>query len=277
MYAGPFQGGGTVSALTAFALQSGRIDVAALTARENLTPEPRLVTDWKEVVRFAGSKFMAAPTLAACNRAVRRGFKRIGVVGTPCQMVALAQMRTNPLSKAEHDVPVALSIGLFCNWSLDTRRLTELLQAQMGISGIRAMDIPPPPANVMVLETDLGRKEIPLSEIRPLIPHTCFICLDMTAELADISVGMHEGRAQWNTLIVRSETGAALVAEAVEAGFLQTEPMPAEMVAHLSKAAAAKKERSMRILIQRGLINTSDGRRAAVRLPQEVVARILPR
>ena len=56
------------------------------------------------------------------------------------------------------------------------------------------MDIPPPPADAMVLKNvDGGRRQIPLSEIKPLIPHTCLICPDLTSEFADISVGMYEG------------------------------------------------------------------------------------
>jgi len=276
MAAGPFQGGGTVSALMAFALLRGVVDAAALTQREALIPGPKLVTDWTEVAQLAGSKFMAAPTLAGLNSAVRQGYQKLGVVGTPCQMTAVTQMRSNPLGKEDHHVPVALAIGLFCNWSIDTRQLNELLGQKMDVSGIRAMDIPPPPANVMVLDTDAGAVEIPLSEIKPLIPHTCFTCLDMTSELADLSVGMYEGRQKWNTLIVRSETGRQLVDDAVKAGFLQIEPMPEEIVGHLSKAAAAKKERSMRILVQRGLINTTNGAHAVVRMSPAAMERILP-
>ncbi|MBI5062608.1 MAG: Coenzyme F420 hydrogenase/dehydrogenase, beta subunit C-terminal domain, partial [Desulfatitalea sp.] len=271
-----FQGGGTVSALMTCAMQRGLVDVAALTGRDGLMPAPRLVTRWQEVAAAAGSQFMASPTLAGVNVAARQGYKRIGVVGTPCQMLAVAQMRANPLEKEEHHVPVALALGLFCNWSLDTRQLDSLLAGRVEADAIRGMDIPPPPANVMMVQTDKGKVEIPLSEIKPLIPHTCFTCLDMTSEFADLSVGMYEGRPGWNTLVVRSDSGARLVADAQAGGLLVTEAMPAEVIAHLSAAAATKKERSLRILLQRGLINTANGQRAAVRMPQEALARILP-
>lgn len=276
MATGAFQGGGTVSALMALALKNGMLDAAILTRRQALIPSPALVTDWTRVAELSGSKFMAAPTLAGLNSAVRQGYRKLGLVGTPCQMTAAAQMRANPLGKEEYHVPLALAIGLFCNWSLDTRQLNDLIEQRVDPATIRAMDIPPPPANMMVLDTDSGKMEISLSEIKPLIPHTCFTCLDMTSELADISVGMYEGRTQWNTLIVRSETGARLLEEALKEGFLRTEPMPEEVVDHLSMAAAAKKERSMRILVQRGLINTDNCTRSAVRMPPEAREKILP-
>ena len=275
MKRGAFQAGGTVSAVMAFALKNKLIDAAALTDRQGLTPVARLVTDWKKVAGCALSKFMASPTLSALNMGVREGYNRLGVVGTPCQMTAVAQMRSNPLGKQEHDVPVALAVGLFCNWSVDTRQLMDLLAQRLDISKIRSMDIPPPPANIMTLATDNGSVEVSLSDIKPLIPHTCFVCLDMTSEFADLAVGMYEGRSGWNTLIIRSERGAEIVDQASRENFIETEEFPAENLEHLSKAAAEKKERSLRTLTRRGLINNQGCERAAIRIPQEVVDKIL--
>jgi coenzyme F420 hydrogenase subunit beta len=275
MEAGRFQAGGTVSALLAFALKTGLIDAAALTDRDGLIPVPRLVTDWKQVTRCASSKLMAAPTLSALNKGAAQGFNRLGVVGTPCQMTAVAQMRTNPLQKEEYMVPVALSVGLFCNWSVNTRLLIDMLDRRLNISDIRSMDIPPPPAGVMRLGTGNGILEISLSEIKPLIPHTCYICPDMTAEFSDLSAGMFENRPGWNTLIVRSEAGDEIVDRARREEFIETEDFPEEDLAHLSSAAAEKKERSLRTLIRRELINNLGEERAAVRMPAEVVDRIL--
>ena len=275
METGTFQAGGTVSALMTFALKHRLIEAAALTDREGLIPVPRLVTDWKKVAGCASSKFMASPTLSALNRGVTEGFNRLGVVGTPCQMTAAAQMRTTPLEKEAHRVPLSLCVGLFCNWAIDARQLLELLSRQLNISDVRGMDIPPPPAGIMVLETGNGSVEVSLSDIKPLIPHTCFVCLDMTSEFADLSVGMYEGRTGWNTLLIRSERGAEIVDQARREKFIETETFPAENLNHLSKAAAQKKERSLRTLIRRELINNQGDERAAIRIPPGVVDRIL--
>ena len=272
---GSYQSGGTVTALITFALKSKLIEAAALTDREGLNPVPRLVTSPDEVITCASSKFMASPTLSTINVAVHEGYTRLGLVGTPCQLMAIAQMRANPVNKEDFVDPVALTVGLFCNWSLDTRQLMALVSQKLDIAAIRSMDIPPPPANIMVLETDSGKVEIPLSEIKPLIPHTCFICLDMTSEFSDISVGMFEGRPGWNTLIIRSQNGAELVAQASRKGFLETEDMPEKNLEHLSRAAADKKERALRTLLRRELINNKEGQRSAVRIPQNVVDKIL--
>lgn len=270
-----FQAGGTVSALITLALKNGMIDAAALTDRQGLNPVPRLVTDWQEVTIYARSKFMAAPTLAAVNAAIQEGYTRLGVVATACQLTAVAQMRINPLANEDFVDPVALAIGLFCNWSLDTRLLSGSLSEKLDIAAIRGMDIPPPPAGIMVFETDSGQVEIPLSEIKPLIPQSCFICPDMTSEFSDVSVGMFEGKPGWNTLIIRSKPGARLVTSACDEGYLETKDLPPENIERLTKAAGEKKARAVRTLIRRNLINNENGERSALRMPPEIVEKIL--
>ena len=270
-----FQAGGTVSALITLALKNGMIDAAALTDRQGLNPVPRLVTDWQEVTKYACSKFMAAPTLAALNTGIQENHSRLGVVATPCQLMAVAQMRTNPLAREDFSDPVALTVGLFCNWSLDTRQLSALLSEKLDISAIRGMDIPPPPAGIMVLETDSGRVEIALSEIKPLIPETCFICPDMTSEFSDVSVGMFEGHPGWNTLVIRSKPGARLVTTACDEGYLEIKEMPPDSIAQLTRAAGEKKARALRTLIRRKLINTESGERSALRMPPDIIEKIL--
>jgi coenzyme F420 hydrogenase subunit beta len=273
---GRFQGGGTATALVTSALQRGEIEAMALTDRDGLLPVARIITRWQDVAACGTSKLTAAPTLSALNAAVREGFRRVGAVGTPCQMTALAGMRLHSPRQKQPAVTVELAVGLFCNWAIDPRRLTSLMVDRLDPAGIRRMDIPPPPAGVMVFETDQGRREVPLSDIKPLIPHTCFICPDMTAELADVSIGMLEGRPGWNTLIVRSEAGDEALRNARREGFVEIEAYPPEMLRHLTKAAAEKKRRSMRMLRRRGLINDDEGgRHPVLRMPEAVVAKIL--
>ena len=272
---GTFQGGGTVSALLTLAMETGLIDAAALTDREGLVPIPRLVTGPEEVVKCASSKYMASPTLAGFNLGVRKGYGRIAVVGTPCQVTAVAQMRANPLGKEDFNDPVALVIGLFCNWGLDTRKLIALLTEKMDISTIQGMDIPPPPAEVLILETANGEVKIPLEEIRPLVPNSCHICPDMTSEWADISVGMFEGRPGWNTLIIRTSAGLKLVDQACQSGFLITEKMPEPNLDHLIEAASNKKKKALLKAQKDGVLNTKqEDQRSAIRMRAEVIERI---
>jgi coenzyme F420 hydrogenase subunit beta len=264
-----------VSALVALALARNLADGAVLTGVDGIAPVPRLVTDAGKVSDCAGSRFIAAPTLSAMNRAVRDGLRRLAVVGTPCQMTAVAQMRMNPLEREDFEDPVVLTIGLFCNWALDHRRLSAYLGERLDTTAITGMDILPPPAEVLVVKTTGGEKRFPLSEVRKLIPHTCFICPDMTAEWCDLSVGMYEGRPGWNTLLVRTPAGAALVDRAVAEGWLAVREFPGDREAALAGAALAKKERSLRNARRQGHLGAKGGEgRATLRVPAGVIARM---
>jgi coenzyme F420 hydrogenase subunit beta len=271
-----FQAGGTVSALMTQALKSSLIDAAALTDREDMIAVPRLITRAEDVSGCAGSKFMAAPTLSVLNRGAIQGYERMGVVGTPCQLTAVAQMKINPLNRESFKDPVALTVGLFCTWAVDTRKLLPLLTECIGDACIQGMDMPPPPSEVMVIDTDVGKVEIPLERIRKLVPKGCHVCPDMTSEWADVSVGVLEGKPDWNTLIIRTQTGDELVKDACKEGYLETKPMPAENFKDLCIAAANKKKRALIRARDQGLLNTTaKDQHSVLRLRSEVVEKII--
>ncbi len=276
MSRGPFQAGGVVSAIMAFALKSDLIDASTLTDREGLVPVPRLTTDPDDVLNYATSKYMAAPTIAALNQGIRKGFHRMGIVGTPCQVTAVAQLRSNPLHRHEFKDPVGLVVGLFCNWALDTRKLITLILDRVDPQKIRKMDIPPPPAEIFVLETEDGKIEIPLYEIRSQIPDGCRVCPDMTSEWADVSVGNLEGEPQWNTIIVRTEKGKTLIENSITKGWLITKEMEQENLEHLKFAAGNKKKKALSKAKAAGYLNNpEEGARSAIRIRADVVEKIM--
>ncbi len=262
-----FQAGGTVTALMTYALGAKKIDAAVLTGREGLLPVPVVVTDPGAVAGFASSKYTAAPTLAAFNEAVREGRRNLGLVLTPCQALALAQMRANPMKQKDFTDPVGFVAGLFCTWALDYRSLRDLLAEKTDINAIRKFDIPPPPAGVMEVYTESGRIDIPLDEVRKCVPNACDYCFDMTAEFTDVSVGVFEGSAEWNTLVIRTERGRAMVEGAVKEGYLEVDGMPAENLEHLNSAAGNKKARALKRGREEKLVKSpAEGGRAAIRI-----------
>ena len=274
--AGEFQAGGSVSSIITFAMKKGIIDASVLTDREGLTPVPRLVKRTEDVIKCAQSKYTTAPTLETLNIAMHEGQGKLGVVGTPCQITALTQLRSNPLNLPDFSDPVSLVVGLFCTWALDTHRLESMLSKRLNIQHIKKMDIPPPPAEILVVETEKKRIEIPLDEIRPLIPKGCLICPDMTSEWADISVGVLENEPTWNTVIVRSEIGAEIIERSAMEGWLITERLPEESLKHLEIAAGNKKRRALTKTFEDKLLNNQgENNRSSLRLRPEAVDKIL--
>jgi coenzyme F420 hydrogenase subunit beta len=254
------QAGGAVSALVSFALAKGYIDGAILTDRSGLLPLSRLVTTPDEVPKCATSKFTAAPTLSVLNQGSNYGYRKIGLVATPCQVLAVTKIRTNPLGDEAFIDHLGLVIGLFCTWALDFRFFEEFIAKKIEVNRIVKFDIPPPPANRMEVYLDDGKKiEMPLDEIRPFILNACSYCIDMTAEFSDVSVGLMEGRPDMNTLIIRTERGQEIVEKAQAEGYLVISEIPRENFEHLKFASGNKKKKALIMLKEKGLVNGTGG------------------
>lgn len=245
------QYGGTVSALISFALREGLIDSAVLTASdERVLPGGTAVRDEAEVLKCGGSNFIASPTLAAFNQEAATEAQRIAVVATPCQALALAKMRASPLEDRNNIDKLKLVVGLFCTWALRYEDFVAFLREKVPLAEITKFDIPPPPANIFEVFTDSTRMAIPLDEVRAFVRPTCNVCIDMTAEFADVSVGAAEGVEGWNTLIVRSEAGKELVESARAKEAIEVRPLPEENLEHLREASRLKKQRGLANLVE---------------------------
>jgi coenzyme F420 hydrogenase subunit beta len=190
-------------------------------------------------------------------------------------MTAVAQMRSNPMQDRDFSDPVALTLGLFCTWALDTRGLLALMEKLAPGEQIGKIRIPPPPAGILVAETEIRTPEIPLDEIRSLVPEGCKICPDMTAELADVSVGAMEGAGGWNTLVVRSQRGQEFVQQAAAAEYLILDDLPETSLSHLKIAAGVKKKRAFDLACTQGRVNSKDGQRAAFRVNTQALEKII--
>jgi len=235
------QYGGVVSTLVTFALENGQIDSAVLAALspDKITPEPVSVRKRSEVLRCAGSKYIVCPTLSKVIEAMDETKGKTGLVGTPCQVAAVRKIQE---ASQDESNEVGLVLGLFCTWALSPRAY-DYLKETAGSKSIIKLDIPPPPANVLIIETEEKRLEAPLEDVKRFIMPTCNICFDMTSEFADISVGAVEGDEEWDTVIIRTHLGEEVFRQAVEAGLIETAVLEKEKLHHLYEASLSRKKR----------------------------------
>ncbi|MEW6424654.1 MAG: Coenzyme F420 hydrogenase/dehydrogenase, beta subunit C-terminal domain [Bacillota bacterium] len=252
------QYGGTVTALLAFLLKQERIE-AALLARGNgaVPPEPFVAATLEDLLAGAGSKYSACPTLSVLPQAVREERRRLAVVGRPCQVTALRKMQAQE-QQLPHLPAAGLAIfviGLFCFWAL-TPEFYTFLAEKAGSEEIRKVDIPVEGLKL----TLVGGQELlfPVDEVRPFIRPACPDCFDPTAELADVSVGSTEYDPAWNTLLVRTPAGKALVEEARAAGVIALKPYPEERLPLLRRAAFNKKLRVLNTQTGDGYLRLPD-------------------
>jgi coenzyme F420 hydrogenase subunit beta len=246
------QYGGVASTLVTVALKKKMIDAAILTKREKeLLSSGQLAANKKQVLACAGSNYIASPTLQAFNQEAQASYHRLGVVGIPCQVLALGKMRINPLEKKNAIEKLTLVIGLFCTWALSYEEFFSFLEKDFPVDRIGKMDIPPPPANVFQMDLPAGLKSISLDQIRPFVRPTCMLCFDMTAEFSDLSIGAVEGIQGWNTVIVRSAKGQELLEEARRSRVIEIAEIPRENFSHLKEASLLKKKRALENIVKR--------------------------
>jgi coenzyme F420 hydrogenase subunit beta len=174
-------------------------------------PVPVIVTKAEGMKACRGMRMGFAPLLALLEPARAMGYRRLAVIGIPCQVHALRAL------EAELGFERLYVIGTPCSDNTTTERFHEFLAL-----------LSDRPETITYLEfradyrVELrfadGRVKIvpflklPISKLRPdLFPLTCRTCVDYTNVLADLTVGYMGGEGQqW--LLVRNERGEELVA-----------------------------------------------------------------
>jgi coenzyme F420 hydrogenase subunit beta len=195
-------------------LETGAVDAVLAVApdpADRWRPLPALVTRPEGMAQVRGMRMGYAPLLALIEPARARGYKRLAVIGIPCQVYALRAL------EKELGFERLYVIGTPCSDNTTTERFHEFLAL-----------LSPAPETIAYLEfradyrvelrfTD-GRKQLipflqlPISQLPPdFFPMTCRTCADYTNVLADVTVGYMGGEGeQW--LLVRNERGEELVA-----------------------------------------------------------------
>lgn len=244
------QHGGTVTALVKLALREGLIDAAVLAGEgEGLLPRSVTITDAEGAAKMGKSRFVVSPTVAEFNRLCREDAAKIGVVVTPCQAVALAKMRTQPVSEVGNGIgKLRLVVGLFCGWALSWQKLAALLKTKTDLARVVGMDIPPSRYHTLEVYTPGETIRVSLDEVNPCVREACHSCGDMTAEFSDLSVGSArlpegwEAARFWNQVIVRTELGMDLLELARRRGVLEFREPPAGNLEKLKAASLGKKK-----------------------------------
>ena len=246
------QYGSTVTALLSLAMSEGFVNNAVLTkTSDDKTASPFLAQNLDDVLGCAGSSYMACPILGKYNELPKESDDKIAIVATPCQVLSLAKMKAEPPVNRVRIDNVKLVIGLFCTWALSPDTFHRFLKENLDLAKVKKFDIPPPPANRFDAYTLKGITSFPLEQIRTFTMPTCAYCIDMTSEFADVSVGSVEGMEGWNTIIVRTDAGTALVELAKKKGTLEVDRLPSSNLEHLKEAALLKKKRALKEIIKR--------------------------
>jgi coenzyme F420 hydrogenase subunit beta len=214
------QNGGVVSTLLIRALETGLIDGALVTGKAaNWVPKPYVARTPEEILAAAGSRYTMAPSMLPYSEAIYEyELEKLAFVGMPCQIQAARKLQLwPPLSDTLGKI--TLIIGLFCssNFTMDLLKNTISQELGVQLSDVKKFDIAR--GKFFVYLNDGSVKDLPIKETKVHNWASCQYCKDYTAEFADIAVGSVGAPADdWNTVFVRSDTGAKLFDDAVSAG-----------------------------------------------------------
>ncbi len=205
---------GIASRLGEKLLEDGAVD-AVLTMKpdpdDRWKPVPVLVTDPADMAQCRGMRMGYAPLLALLEPAIAKGYRRLALIGIPCQVYALRAL------EERLGLERLYVIGTPCSDNTTTENFHTFLDL-----------LSDAPETITYLEfradyhvelrfADGSVREIPFLKLpisklpADFFPITCRTCVDYTNVLADITVGYMGGEGeQW--LLVRNDRGEELVA-----------------------------------------------------------------
>ncbi|MFX0201562.1 MAG: Coenzyme F420 hydrogenase/dehydrogenase, beta subunit C-terminal domain [Candidatus Hodarchaeota archaeon] len=233
--------GGSVSITLITALETHQIDGAIVVKMANsnnpLETKVYIARSREEILDGSGSKYITVPLNIAMRSVLQaEREEKYALVGLPCHIHGLrkAQILTPRLRRR-----IPLVIGLFCGRGtspLGTELLLRNLKVKKGdVAKIAYRKGKWPGGFAVTLKTG-DERFLALNDyiyIMKMFQNVrCTLCVDHTAEFADISCGDAwlpelSGQPGWNILMTRTKTGQDLLTAAIQSKSLtvhQTDP-----------------------------------------------------
>ena len=164
--------------------------------------------------------------------------RKIAMVGTPCEIMAA--------SKLQHytDSPIDVKLGLFCMENFSYKYFVNLLEEY----GLKMDDIEKFQIDKGYVFLNLKTKDtlkIPLSVAKRIIRKNCNICVELTSETSDISIGSIGSEDGWSTVIIRTRKGEEIIKGAIEQRYIEADEFTDTQFALLERLALGKTERNL--------------------------------
>jgi len=248
--------GGLCTALSLFCLEEGRAGGVLHIGRDKDVPwknRTYFSTDREELVARAGSRYAPA---SPCDRLgeIEAYSKPTVFIGKPCDVAAL-RMAQNQLPALLEKV--ALAVGFFCAGTPATIGTLDLLQKYSvkpsDLSAFRYRGFGWPGMATALFKDD-HKTPLQLSYedcwgfVQKYRPFRCYLCPDITAESADISVGdpwcreRGENEPGRSLILIRTERGREVFQEALAKGYINAEQTDPEIILRSQKNLLGKRQ-----------------------------------
>ncbi|HHO57470.1 MAG TPA: coenzyme F420 hydrogenase [Thermoplasmatales archaeon] len=234
--------GGGITALLCYLIDNNMIDGAATSARdvEGLGGRIVVARTREEIIRTAGNEWQVLPfTNKLMETIENEDLKKVAVVGLPCQIHFIRQMKTFPLVESNFGNRVQFLISLFCYGTFAHESILNYIKEKHGmdISSIKEIKVSQKSVKFMGEKT----LEIPFGELSKYIHMGCLMCPDYTGAFSDISAGNIGGKT---IMIVRNKMSEEILREAEGSGYISTSKCDEETVKKIEERAVEKIKRA---------------------------------
>jgi coenzyme F420 hydrogenase subunit beta len=217
--------GGVVTALLLHLFDTGRIDGAIVTKPCGpFQRRPKLAVSRDEISEAAGfyfdtchgmakmsDKYVTYSSIEEFAPMIKKGLRRVALVGTPCQIKAFRRMEVLGIVPSDS---IKYCLGLFCSGNFifgEEQKQRLALDHQFNWEDVKKLNVK---ESFMVHLKNGDIRAIPLENLDFMKRYACKYCPDYSAEFADISFGGIGAEEGWTTLITRTPLGRAIYADA---------------------------------------------------------------
>ncbi len=218
--------GGAVTGLLLYLFDTGQINGAIVTKKlGKFERTPYLATTREEIIESAGfffetshgihklsEEYSESATVEAFHLLRKKGLTRVALVASPCQIMAFRKMELLGVTPSES---IKFAFGLFCsgNFLFDDENKKLLSEKfQFSWDDVEKINIK---EELYLYLKDGNIKSIPLTELDPIKKYACKLCMDYTAQFADISFGGLGSKDGWTTVLARTPKGRACLESAI--------------------------------------------------------------
>lgn len=217
--------GGVVTAILLHLFDSGRIDGAIVTRPAGpFQRRPSLAVSHEDIAAAAGfyfdtshgmkqlsDKYVTYSSIEEFAPMMKKGLRRVALVGTPCQIKAYRRMEVLGIVPSDS---IKYCLGLFCsgNFIFGGDQREKLAQKyDFDWADVDKLNIK---ENFTIHISGGQTRSIPLEDLEFMKRYACQYCQDYSAEFADIAFGGIGAEEGWTTVITRTPLGRAVFADA---------------------------------------------------------------
>ncbi|MBY8983564.1 MAG: Coenzyme F420 hydrogenase/dehydrogenase, beta subunit C-terminal domain [Candidatus Lokiarchaeota archaeon] len=225
--------GGVVNSLINYLLEKKVIDGAIVAkTKAPFSREAAIARNKKDLIETSGIKLDLLPQLdelhkfhtytSSLPKLKQYKFKRLAVVGTPCQIYTIRCMQSLGIIPSQN---IELCLGLFCyeNLFFDELRIEKFeKEFNLKFEDIERINIK---EDLIITMKKNGNNQkiihIPFESINDYMRQACFACSDFTNIYADISFGGLGSLDKFTTVITRTKKGMNIIKNAINAGVIK--------------------------------------------------------